>query len=145
MNSVESFLTSKEEQEIVRAIQIAELNTSGEIRVHIEKNAVKNPMDRAKEVFFDLKMEQTKLRNGILFYIATDSHQFAILGDAGINKVVPENFWEIEKEMILSHFSKNEFCAGLVNGIQKVGEKLKIHFPFQKDDTNELTNEISIG
>jgi len=145
MNTVEAFLTAIEEQEIVQAIQAAEQNTSGEIRVHIEKTCEKPTLERAKEVFFDLKMNQTKDRNGILFYIATESHQFAILGDEGINNVVPANFWDEESKIITSYFAINKNSQALVEGIFLVGEKLKHFFPYQSEDTNELTNEISKG
>lgn len=145
MNSVESFLTTTEEQKVVKAIKEAERNTSGEIRVHIEKESHKLTLARAKEVFFELGMDQTKDRNAVLLYIATESHQFAILGDEGINKVVPANFWEKESEMITSYFAQKKNCEGLEKGIEKVGKKLKKYFPYQSDDVNELTNEISKG
>jgi uncharacterized membrane protein len=145
MNSVESFLTATEEQEIVQAIQKAEFNTSGEIRVHIEKITSKDVMDRAKEVFFDLKMNQTKDRNGILLYVATDSKKFAILGDSGIDQKVPSHFWQDETDMIIGLFAQKQNCLALTKGIEKVGEKLKAFFPYQSDDRNELTNEISKG
>lgn len=145
MSKVEDFLTAEQEQEIVQTIKIAEKNTSGEIRVHIEKSTEKPPMDRALEVFYLLKMNETELRNGILIYIAVESKKFAILGDKGINDNVPANFWDKEKEVILSYFLKNEYALGLIKVILKVGEKLKEFFPFQSSDTNELSDEISKG
>jgi len=145
MNSVESFLTASEEQEIVRAIQKAEFNTSGEIRVHLEKVTSKEVMERAKEVFFELKMDQTKERNGILLYVATDSKKFAILGDAGIDQKVPAHFLQDETDMIIGLFAQQKNCEALTKGIEQVGEKLKTFFPYQSDDRNELTNEISKG
>lgn len=145
MSKVEDFLTAEQEQEIVQTIKIAEKNTSGEIRVHIEKSTEKPPMDRALEVFYLLKMNETELRNGILIYIAVESKKFAILGDKGINDNVPVNFWDKEKEVILSYFLKNEYALGLIKVILKVGEKLKEFFPFQSSDTNELSDEISKG
>ncbi len=145
MNSVEQFLTAQEEQRVVQAIINAELNTSGEIRVHIERKNDKPVMERAQEVFFHLNMHQTAQRNAVLFYIATDSRQFAILGDKGINEKVPENFWQEETNHITSLFTKQENCRALTDGISMVGEKLKAFFPYQSDDTNELSNQISKG
>lgn len=145
MNTVESFLTNQEEQEIVSAIQKAEKNTSGEIRVHIEKATDKPTLERAVEVFSLLGMENTKQRNGVLFYIATDSKQFAIIGDVEINKVVSENFWEFQKNLITHYFKLNKNCKALVYGIHFISEKLKEFFPYESDDTNELSNEISKG
>ena len=143
MNKVESFLTTEEEIVVIQAIQKAEKNTSGEIRVHIENKTEKPTLERAKEVFLYLKMDQTRQRNGILLYVGVSSKEFAILGDEGINNRIPEGFWEEEKKMVLHHFSKNNYEKGLVLAIEKVGEKLKKYFPYKKDDTNELPNEIS--
>jgi uncharacterized membrane protein len=145
MSTIEDFLTATQEKQIIEAIKKSEKNTSGEIRVHIEKSTDKPPMERALEVFHFLKMDATKLRNGVLLYIAVESRKFVILGDEGINNKVPDDFWETEKEMVLSYFSKGEFSKGLVLAINKVGEKLKNFFPYQSNDTNELSDEISKG
>ena len=145
MSKVEEFLTAEQEHAIINAIKVAEKNTSGEIRVHIEKSTQKPPMDKALEVFYKLEMDKTAQRNGVLFYIAVESKKFAIIGDEGINKLVPTNFWDAEKELVLSYFAKSEFTKGLELAIEKVGEKLKEFFPYQSNDTNELSDEISKG
>ncbi len=145
MGKVEEFLTSTQEKEIIEAIKMAEKNTSGEIRVHLEKTTEKPPFDRAIEVFHMLKMDQTELRNGVLFYVAIESKKFAIIGDEAINDKVPNDFWDAEKQVLLSHFSKGEFAQGLKETITKAGEKLKEFFPYQSDDINELSDEISKG
>ena len=143
MSKTEDFLTSKQEAKIVEAIRIAEENTSGEIRVHIEEKSEKPPIERATEVFNTLKMYETEARNGVLFYINVSGNQFAIIGDEGINKVVPSDFWECTKEVVLKNFTQKKNKKGLVKGIKKAGEQLKHYFPYQSDDTNELSNEIS--
>lgn len=125
------------------AIKEAELHTSGEIRVHIENTCKKEVLDRAVEVFDMLHMQKTQLRNGVLFYLAIKDHKFAILGDAGINKVVPENFWDQIKETCIGHFRQGQFAEGLVMGIGMAGQQLKAHFPYQSDDVNELSDDIS--
>jgi uncharacterized membrane protein len=102
-------------------------------------------LDRAANVFAMLKMHKTKLRNGVLFYLSVEDRKFAILGDAGINARVPQNFWEITKEAMLEHFKNGQLTEGLVKGITMAGDKLKEHFPYQKDDVNELSDEISFG
>ena len=145
MPKIEDFFTANEEQQVVEAIQTAEKNTSGEIRVHIEKTTDKDPLERAKAIFYELKMNETQAQNGVLFYVATESHHFAILGDKGINDLVPDDFWNAEKELVLSHFAKREFAKGLELGIIEAGKKLKEFFPYQSDDTNELSDEISKG
>ena len=145
MPKIEDFFTANEEQQVVNAIKTAETNTSGEIRVHIEKTTNKDALERATEVFYELKMNETQLQNGVLFYVATESHHFAVLGDKGINDLVPDNFWDAEKELALSHFKKREFAKGLELAIFEAGKKLQEFFPYQSDDTNELSDEISKG
>lgn len=145
MPKIEDFFTDQEEQQIIDAIKMAEKNTSGEIRVHIEKNTKKPPLERATEIFYELKMNETKSQNGVLFYVATESHHFAILGDKGINDLVSDNFWDEEKKLVLSHFAEGKYAKGLKLGILEAGKKLKEFFPYQSDDTNELSDEISKG
>ena len=145
MSKVEDFLTTAEEQEIVAAIGVAEKNTSGEIRVHIEKETSIAAIDRAMEVFRNLTMENTQERNGVIIYVAVKSKQFAIYGDKGINEKVADTFWDSTKDAMANQFRNGNFKQGLIDGILKAGEQLKSHFPYQDDDTNELSNEISKG
>ncbi|MFL9830666.1 TPM domain-containing protein [Flavobacterium sp. ST-87] len=144
MSKVEDFLTPEEELAIVEAIGIAEKNTSGEIRVHIEKTTSMDAFDRAKEVFHELKMDETQLKNGVLIYIAVEDHIFVICGDKGINDIVGNDFWDKTKEIMVAHFKSGNFKQGLIDGILSAGEELKTHFPWS-NDTNELSNEISKG
>lgn len=143
MLKVENFLSAKEEKEIVKAIRQAEQNTSGEIRVHIEKTAKISHYLRVQEVFENLKMYKTSERNGVLFYVAVDDRKFVVYGDEGINKVVPANFWNITKEVVQEKFQQGYFKEGIIAGVLKAGEELKNHFPRQIDDVDELSNEIS--
>ncbi len=143
--SVEKQFTEGQKQQITNAVKVAETNTSGEIRVHIERTCKADPLDRAAYIFEKLEMHKTELRNGVLFYLAVDDKKFAILGDAGINAKVPENFWEEVKEIAFDYFKKGNVSEGLEKSILKAGEQLKSHFPYQKDDINELDDEISFG
>lgn len=143
MSKTEDFLTPEEEQEIIDAIQIAEQNTSGEIRIHIERGSKKDAFDRAKEVFHMLKMDNTKLQNGVLIYVNVEHNNFAICGDKGINNVVASDFWESTKDVIQFHFKKGKFKKGLIEGVLKTGEQLQKYFPWQHDDVDELSNDIS--
>lgn len=145
MSKVEDFLSKEDEQEIVEAIRIAEKNTSGEIRVHIEKTTSLDPFDRAKEIFHELRMDETELKNGVLIYLAIDDHHFIICGDKGINDLVEPDFWDCTRDLMASHFKKGNFKQGLVDGILRAGDRLQKYFPWQKGDTNELSNEISKG
>jgi len=143
MSKTEDFLSKTDEQEIVQAIVEAEKNTSGEIRVHIEEHSEKSPLDRAQEVFFELNMNETQDQNGVLFYICVSDKKFAIIGDKGINDVVESDFWDGTKDTVIANFKEGNFKKGLVEGILKAGQQLKHYFPYQSDDTNELSNEIS--
>lgn len=145
MSKVEDFLTKEEESAIVDAIQTAELNTSGEIRVHIENTTELDHYDRAKEVFHALKMDETEQKNGVLIYLAVGDKSFVILGDEGINDIVPSGFWDNTKDLMVAQFKTANFKQGLIDGILSAGEELKKHFPYSSDDTNELSNEISKG
>ncbi|MDP3451448.1 MAG: TPM domain-containing protein [Bacteroidales bacterium] len=140
-----AFLSKIEQEQIVKAIESAELSTSGEIRVHIESLCKGDPVERAVFVFNKLKMFETKERNGVLIYIALKSHKFAIIGDSGINEKVDDNFWDEERELLLSHLKVGKIADGLISVIEKAGNNLKKHFPYQTDDTNEQSNEISFG
>lgn len=142
-SKVEEFLTSQEEAEVIEAIIAAEKNTSGEIRVHLEPHSKIDAFDRAAEVFDMLEMHNTKNRNGVLLYVAVEDRTFVILGDQGINDVVPADFWESTKDVIVAEFKQGKMKQGLVDGILMAGEQLKQHFPYQKGDINELPNEIS--
>lgn len=145
MSRVEKFLSVAEEQEIVQAILESEKNTSGEIRVHIESHTRLEHFERAKEVFHLLKMDNTKDENGVLIYVAVNDRKFVISGDRGIDKIVPENFWDSTKDVIQKHFSEGNFKQGIIEGIRSAGKELEIHFPWRHGDKNELSNEISKG
>jgi len=140
---MKDFLSETDKRMIVDAIKEAELNTSGEIRVHIESRCKEDVLDRAAYIFKKLKMYKTEQRNGILFYLAYKDHKFAILGDGGINQKVPENFWDEIKEKMAEKFKKGKFTEGLTEGIRESGINLKTHFPYQIGDVNELSDEIS--
>jgi uncharacterized membrane protein len=145
MSKVEDFLTKEDEQEIVEAIRMAEKNTSGEIRVHIEKTTSMDAYDRAMEVFHELKMDETELKNGVLIYLAVEDRHFVICGDKGINDVVQDDFWNCTRDIMVTEFKKGDFKQGLIDGISRAGEQLQKYFPWQEGDTNELSNEISRG
>lgn len=137
------FINTEDEQLIIKAIEIAENQTSGEIRVHIENHTDLKPLERAQEVFFQLGMDKTIERNGVLFYVGVSDHSFAIIGDEGINKLVEPDFWECTKDIVIEHFKKGQYQKGLSDGILRAGERLKQFFPKRNDNPNELTNEIS--
>lgn len=139
-------LRKKDENLIVEAIRSAELATSGEVRVHIESRCEEdNPLDRAAWIFQELGMENTALRNGVLVYVALKSRQFCIIGDAGINSVVPADFWDSAKDLMLKEFAQGHIAQGIASGINRVGVLLKEKFPYQDDDVNELPDAISYG
>ena len=144
MNAI-NFFSKEEKEEIKSAVQEAELNTSGEIRVHIDNQCREDVMDRAAWWFGKLEMQKTEQRNGVIFYLAVKNKKFAILGDAGINEVVPENYWDTIKEKMLVQFKEGNFAEGLKEGILLAGAQLKEFFPHQENDVNELSDDISFG
>jgi uncharacterized membrane protein len=141
----ESFFSSEDKQCIIEAIKTAEKDTSGEIRVHLENTCKGDVLDRAVYLFEKLGMHKTENRNGVLFYLAVVDKKFAILGDAGINAVTPENFWDEIKNTVISKFSEQKFSEGISEGVLMAGKALKEFFPYKSDDKNELSDDISFG
>ena len=138
-------LGNQEQADILSAIAEAELQTSGEIRLHVETRCPGDVLDRAAKVFETLAMHKTELRNGVLFYLATDDRKFAILGDGGINAAVPSGFWSDVKDTVVRGLAEGKAGEGLAAGIRLAGAQLSIHFPVAEDDVNELSNDISFG
>lgn len=139
-------LSEIEETQILESIKNAETQTSGEIKLHIETVCKGDVLEKAIAIFEKLKMHETDLRNGVLFYVATESKKFAIIGDKGINEKVPENFWENTKELMKSYFIKQEFANGIIQGIKMAGEQLHSFYPYDvAADKNELSDDISFG
>jgi uncharacterized membrane protein len=144
---MKSLLTPAQDAALVAAIKQAEITTSGEIRVHLEDTCpTPEPLDRAAQVFAELNMHKTAARNGVLFYLAWKSRQFAVVGDSAINAAVPDDFWETTKEAVLDQFRHENYVLGLERGIKMVGEQLKRYFPYDSaTDQNELDDSISFG
>lgn len=145
VKSAARIISKQDEEDIKQAILNAELDTSGEIRVHIESVCPGDVMDRAAYVFEKLEMHKTKLRNGVLFYLALKNRKFAVIGDAGINEKVPDSFWDDLKLDMLNYFRENNFAGGLIYGIGRTSEFLKKYFPYQNGDVNELPDDVSFG
>lgn len=137
-----SLFTSQEQENIASAIADAEKATSGEIRIAIEKHCHGSAFERATEYFAQLDMDKTAQHNGVLIYLASADHKFAIIGDRGINSVVPEDFWETTQIAMKAHFSSGNIADGIIAGVALAGEKLALFFPYQNGDVNELPNEI---
>ena len=140
-----SFLSDQEQANVLAAISDAESQTSGEIRLHLESRCKGDVLDRATVVFETLAMHKTALRNGVLFYLATDDRKLAILGDGGINAVVPDGFWNEVKDTVIAGLAAGNPAAGIASGIRLAGQQLSTHFPVEENDINELSNDISFG
>lgn len=138
-----TFFTKEQQARILAAVKEAEKETSGEIRVHIETSLKGDVLDRAAWVFKKLGMHKTAERNGVLFYLAVRDRKFAILGDAGIHAKVGDGFWNDISDMLTQKFKEGKFTEGLSEGIILAGKHLKTHFPYRKDDVNELPDDIS--
>jgi uncharacterized membrane protein len=143
MPNAKNFFTKEQQEDIRQAIMNAELDTSGEIRVHIENTCTGDALDRALAVFTKLGMEKTLSRNGVLIYLAVKNRKFAIIGDSAIHQFVTESFWDSVRNKMMDHFRENQFTEGLIEAITETGKKLKTHFPYKTDDRNELSDEIS--
>lgn len=139
-------LSEIEKEKVIAAIKQAELNTSGEVKVHIEEHCPEaDPFERAKQVFQYLSLDTTAQRNAVLFYLAHGDRKFAVLGDTGIDQVVPPNFWESTRDTLRMYFVQGDFSGGLQMGIKEAGFQLKKYFPYQSNDINEISDDISTG
>ncbi|MBK7477842.1 MAG: TPM domain-containing protein [Haliscomenobacter sp.] len=139
------FISKQQEEAIIHAIRDAESQTSGEVRVHIQKKLAGPVLQEAQKVFFKLNMHQTRQRNGVLFFISPENRQFAVLGDQGINEVVPSHFWEDIRDLLREHFRQGLVSEGISAAVRMVGEKLHAYFPVQTENPNELSDDISFG
>lgn len=140
------FLSLEEQLHVVDAIVAAEKCTSGEIRVHMEPQCkMRDAYKRAIKVFNKLKMYKTRARNAVLIYVAFESHNVAIIGDKGINAVVPSDFWNEALAMISENFTKGAYANGLCNVIELIGNSLAQYFPHDDNDVNEQSDEISFS
>ncbi len=145
-NKKKEFFTSEQQHQMVEAIRVAEKNTSGEVRFFVEsKCKYVDPVDRAKEIFFSLKMEQTEDRNAVLLYMAMDDHQLALFADEGIYQRLGTQYWNDEVKKIIAHFTKDNYTGGVCHVISDIGEALKKEFPYESSDKNELPDEIIFG
>ncbi len=142
-----SIFTESESQAVVAAIREAEQKTSGEIRVFIERRCkYVDAIDRAKQLFDNLEMEKTELRNGVLFYLAADDHQIAIYADEGIHKATGVQYWRDTLDHAIGKIKSENLVSGICHSITEIGNALHSHFPYQKDtDKNELPDDIIFG
>ena len=145
MPNAKNFFTKEQQEDIQHAIMNAELDTSGEIRVHIENTCTGEALDRALAIFKKLEMEKTESRNAVLIYLAVKNRKFAIIGDSGIHAVVTDSYWDSIRNRMLEHFRENHFTEGLIEAITETGKKLKTYFPYKTSDVNELSDEISFN
>ncbi|TYP92755.1 TLP18.3, Psb32 and MOLO-1 founding protein of phosphatase [Fodinibius salinus] len=141
--ATQELLTEEEEQQIIAAINKTEQKTTGEVRVHIQKQCNGNALEHAARIFHDLGMDATKRKNGVLIYIAFEDHKAAVYAGKGIDKQVQEGYWNDVLNILLTHFKKDEFAKGIQEAISEVAGKLAELYPYEHDDIDELTNEIS--
>lgn len=138
-----ALFTDEEQERIRQAIEDVEKHTSGEVRICVEKNCNEDVLLRAAKYFHELGMQHTRQRHGVLIYLATVDRKFAIIGDKGINKLVPANFWNSTKDAMLQHFKYGDLVEGILTGLKIAGEELKKHFPSDNDNPNQLPNDVA--
>lgn len=143
--TAEEFLTDEEREQVKAAVQRAEKRTSGEIRVHLEDHIEEDVLDHAAFVFEELGMHRTRDHNGVLIYVCVADRKAAVIGDQGINDRVPPRFWNDVLGVLQLHFAAGRRAEGLCEAVAMVGEKLVAFHPYQSDDSDELSNEVSIG
>jgi len=147
LKNKKEFFSEEERESIVAAVQTAEQRTSGEVRVFVEHRCrYVNAIDRAIEIFGNLQMYKTDLRNAVLVYVATKDRQLAVLGDEGIHQKVGDQYWEDEVKKMIAAFNRDNVAEGVRQCVLSIGETLCTHFPYNKDtDKNELPDDIVFG
>src|SRR5436190_479046 len=91
---IDRLLHPREQREILDAVRIAELRTSGELKVHVEAHCpAADPYTRAVQLFEKLGVHRTEGRNGVLVYVATQDRRYAIVGDVGIGEPQGSEMW----------------------------------------------------
>jgi uncharacterized membrane protein len=143
MPSAKNFFSAEQLKQIESAIKSAEENSSGEICVHIENKCKADAVECATRIFHKLKMHKTELRNGVMFFLAVLDKKFAVIGDEGIHKNVPEGFWDLVRDKMGEQFKQEKFTEGLCQAIEMTGKELKKYFPHSASDKNELSNEVT--
>jgi uncharacterized membrane protein len=141
------FFSVEDKAQIVEAIRLAERETSGEIRIYVEsKNSYVDAIDRAAEIFFKLKMQETDHRNAVLLYIAMDHHELALFADEGIYQKAGTEYWNAAVKNMIAQFTKDNISNGIEQCVKQIGETLKEKFPYiATEDKNELPDEIVFG
>ena len=137
------FLSRLDEKKIVEAIGRAEKLTSGEIRVFVSRHEPADPLAAAQDHFDKMGMQKTKQRNGVLIFVAPRARKFAVVGDSGVHARCGNEFWQALAAEMSGHFKKEAFTDGIVHAINKAGELLAQHFPRQRGDTNELSDQVA--
>ena len=141
------FFSAEDKAEIVEAIRLAERETSGEVRIYVEgKNPFVDPIDRAAEIFFKLKMQETDHRNAVLLYIAMDHHELALFADEGIYQKAGKEYWDNAVKQMISQFTRDNISNGIAQCVKQIGQTLKEKFPYiPTEDKNELPDDIVFG
>lgn len=140
---IDKYFSQVDEEHIIAAIREAENMTSGEIRVHISQKADTDALEVTRDIFKELRMYNTQDRNGVLIHISLASKTFAIYGDEGIHRIAGNDFWEETRDLMRQHFVEGQLVDGICEGVKHVGELLKIHFPWNETDINELSDDIT--
>ena len=136
--------TDIEKEDIDQAIKNAEIDSSCEFKVHVDRYCHEETGKRSRDLFYELGVDRTKGHNGILFYAVLDCRKFIIQTDKALEENLPEGFWDEIYHIMLVHFRKEDYAHGISEAIQKTGEKLKFYYPWLKDDRNEVSDELSI-
>lgn len=127
-------------QEIVSA----ESKTTGEIRVHVSDQAHdENPLGSAHSIFLKLNMQNTRERNGVLIYFNPKARKFALFGDEGIHQKLGQHYWDELVLHLRQTIHEKDLLTAIIHAVHALGEKLAVHFPGTKHDTDELHNDIS--
>jgi uncharacterized membrane protein len=141
--SLDRLITPEEQNKLLDKIARIEKRSSGEVRIHVTGRRVDDALEEARKTFTSLGMAATERRNGVLVFLSLPSRKFAIVGDEGIDRVTPADYWESLRDAMAGRFATGRFCEGLLEILDRVESVLTENFPYQKGDVDELPDEIS--
>jgi uncharacterized membrane protein len=139
------------EHAVSAAVSRVEARTSGEIRFVIETALELSelwsgitPRERALQVFAQLGVWDTELRNGVLIYVLAADRDVEIVADRGAATRISPTEWEGVCRLIESHFREGRFQDGALAGVEAVGGLLEREFPSRSGNRDELPNQPTL-
>lgn len=100
--------------------------------------------EQAFQEFYGNDLHKTEAATGVLLFVSLLEHRVIVLGDRGIADVVPGEAWQETDAAILQGIRAGSLRDGLIQGIERAGDVLAEHFPYEDGDRNELPDRLIV-